>query len=147
MPRVGDLLTGRDVLTLDIAQSALDAARAMTAHRVGAMLVTSGGELAGIFTERDLMTRVVVAGLDPARTRLADVMTRDVFTAGPQDRVADMRREVQTRHIRHLPVVDGARIVGMLSLRDILRADLAQKTSEVESITKYIQRDELGGLA
>ena len=145
MPRVGDLLTGRSVLTLTVGASALDAARAMAENRIGAMLVVSeDGSVAGIFTERDLMVRVIVAGRNPERTPLSDVMTAEVFMAGSQDKVDEMRREVQSRHIRHLPVVDDGEIVGMLSLRDILRADLAEKANEVETITRYIRRDELG---
>jgi CBS domain-containing protein len=145
MPRIADLLSGRKPLTLPAAATAMEAARAMAENQIGAMLVTAAdGSLAGIFTERDLMTRVVARGLDPGATRLADVMTRELFTARPDDRLADLRREVQSRHIRHLPVVEDGSVIGVLSLRDILRADLVQKTLEVESITKYIRRDDLG---
>jgi CBS domain-containing protein len=148
MARIGDLLTGRKALSLSPRTTVLQAARSMAENRVGAMLVSEDdGSLAGIFTERDLMVRVIVAGLDPATTPLSDVMTRDVFTARPEEKVADMRREIQARHIRHLPILapDGS-VAGMLSLRDILRADLAQKAIEVESITQYIRRDELGNM-
>ena len=147
MPQVGQLLTRRSVHALSAQATALDAARLMAEHRIGAMLVLDEGErLVGIFTERDLMTRVVVAGLDPARTPLERVMTRDVYTAVPETRVSEVRREIQARHIRHLPVLQAGRVIGMLSLRDLLRADLAEKAHELEQMTDYIQRTELGPL-
>lgn len=146
MAFVRDLLTGRSVLSVDEASTVLDAARIMTENTIGALLVTSGDSLAGIFTERDLMTRVLVPGLDPRTTPLTQVMTRDVYSASPEDKVTDVRAELRQRHIRHVPVLDGEEILGMLSLRDILRADLREKAAEVETMTKYIQRDELGGI-
>lgn len=144
MPIVRDLLTGRAVLTVEATATALDAARVMAENKIGATLVTTEGQLVGIFTERDLMTRILVAGLNPAETVVEDVMTKDVYTAGPDAKVAELRHELQKRHIRHIPVLEGDKIVGMLSLRDILRADLRDKAEQVETITKYIQRDELG---
>lgn len=147
MPTVGDLLTGRQVLSIDAGASALDAARVMAENKIGAMLVTTGDALAGIFTERDLMTRVVVAGRDPGSTPLREVMTAEVYVARREDRVTDVRRELRERHIRHVPVIEGEEILGMLSLRDILRADLREKSVELETITKYIQRDELGDIS
>ena len=146
MVTVREILTGRDVLTIATDASALDAARVMAENKIGAILVTSGDQLAGIFTERDLMTRVMVAGRDPASTPLSEVMTSEVYTTSPEGKVTDVRRELRERHIRHVPVLEGGAILGMLSLRDILRADLQEKSAEVETMTKYIQRDELGGV-
>jgi len=118
----------------------------MTENKIGATLVTSAGRLVGIFTERDLMTRVLVAGLDPSKATVESVMTKNVFAASPDAKLTELRRELQKRHIRHVPVLEDDDIVGMLSLRDILRADLRDKAEQVETITKYIQRDELGGI-
>jgi CBS domain-containing protein len=73
-------------------------------------------------------------------------MTRDVYTAVPETKVSEVRREIQARHIRHLPVLQAGRVIGMLSLRDLLRADLAEKAQELEQMTDYIQRTELGPL-
>lgn len=148
MPTVGQLLNRRKLLTLPQDATVLAAARVMAAERIGAILVLDAGEkLAGIFTERDLMTRVVVAGLDVASTPLERVMTREVFTAPPETTALEARREVQARHIRHLPVVAGGRVIGMLSLRDLLRADLAETVQALEQMTDYVQRPELGPLA
>jgi len=139
MPKIQSLLTGRPVLTLRQDRNAFDAAREMARNRVGALLVTDAQERpCGIFTERDLMVRVVVPGLDPNRVLLSEVMTRELYTAPPDSKVADVLRELQERHIRHLPVVHGDRVIGMLSLRDLLRADLEQATTELTETRRYI---------
>ena len=140
MKTIRDLLTDREVISLDGGTSALDAARAMAEHRVGALLVTDAdGAAAGIFTERDLMIRLVVKGLDATATPVEDLMTRDMFTASPNERVNQVAQEMQNRHIRHLPVVEDGVVVGLLSLRDLLREHLAIATGEVEALTAYIQ--------
>ena len=140
MPSIEGLLTGRALLTLPARTPVLDAARFMAEHRVGAVLITDGEQrVLGIFTERDLMTRVVVAGRAPAEVLLEDAMTREVFTAPKEAKVADIRRELQERHIRHVPVVDGERAVAMLSLRDLLAADLAATSFEKRALSEYIK--------
>jgi signal-transduction protein with cAMP-binding, CBS, and nucleotidyltransferase domain len=140
--RIGNLLKSQDLLTLPEGTTVLEAARAMTARRVGAVLVTqSDGALAGIFTERDLMARVIVLRRDPETVALREVMTRDVFSVGPEREVGDVRIELQHRHIRHLPIVVDGRVVGILSLRDLLRADIDQMSHEVEALENYF----LGG--
>jgi CBS domain-containing protein len=142
MPIVGDLLTDQELLSLPTTATALEAARAMTDFRVGAVIVMdTSGRLQGIFTERDLMSRVVVRGTDPDSIRLAEVMTRNVYSVTREEKVAEVRKELSRRHIRHVPIVDQGRVVGMLSLRDILRADLEAKDSEVHHLQDYF----LGG--
>ena len=140
--RVGELVTIQDPLTLPETATAMQAAREMTERKVGAVIVTSvDGRLSGIFTERDLMTRVVVTGKDLERTKLGEVMTRDLYHVGPEEEVARVRVEIQRRHVRHLPIVQAGKLVGVLSLRDILRADLETLSHEVEDLEKYF----LGG--
>ena len=139
MAEISSLLTGRPVVTLQADATVLAAAREMTRQEVGAILVVDAHQQpCGIFTERDLMVRIVVAGRDPGAVRLADVMTRNVYTAPPERKIAEMRLELQQRHIRHLPVVRGDRVLGMLSLRDLLRADLEQASSELSETRRYI---------
>jgi CBS domain-containing protein len=143
MPTIASLLTDRPVVTLTADASALDAARTMTERRVGALLVIDSAQRpSGIFTERDLMTRVVVPGRDPATTRLAEVMTRELFVTSPDARIAAVRQELQRLHIRHVPVVEGGRFVALLSLRDLLRADLEECSIERHKLTEYIHGSE-----
>jgi signal-transduction protein with cAMP-binding, CBS, and nucleotidyltransferase domain len=140
--RVREVLNPQDLLTLPETATAMEAATAMSARKVGAILVVGkDGRLTGIFTERDLMSRVVVERRDPERTALAEVMTREVFSVDPEHPVDLVRVELQRRHIRHLPVVVDGRLVGVLSLRDILRADLDKMSHEVEALENYF----LGG--
>lgn len=140
MPRIEGLLTGRKLVTLPGSSTVLEAVSLMTENVVGCVLVTNDQHgPVGIFTERDLMTRVVAKGQDPATTPLEAVMTKDLFTAEKTCRVADMRRELQSRHIRHLPVVEGDTPIAMLSLRDLLAADLEATKFEKRAMTEYIQ--------
>ena len=140
MPRIEGLLTGRELLTLPAETPVLEAVRFMDSHHIGAVLICDDARRpTGMFTERDLMRRVVVPGKDPAQVKLEDVMTREVFSAPKDAKVADIRRELQRRHIRHLPVVDGEAAVAMLSLRDLLAADLAATNFEKRALSEYIK--------
>lgn len=144
MKTIGELLTGREVLTLGPAATAAEAARAMADHHVGAVLIANGdGQPLGIFTERDLMKKVVVLGSDPGSVTLESLMTRELFTAKVDDSVTAIAQAMQDRHIRHLPVVDADdHVVGLLSLRDLLREHLRIKAEEVQALTDYIQGSE-----
>ena len=140
MPKIEGLLTGRKLLTLPASASVLVATRLMADNNVGCVLIIDDRQRTlGIFTERDLLTRVVAPAKDPATLRLEEVMTRDLYTAEASAKVADVRRELQARHIRHLPVVEGQVVVAMLSLRDLLAADLAATNFEKRAMTEYIQ--------
>ena len=140
MATIETLLTGFPLLVLDRRATALEAARAMAERKVGAtMIVDASGRPAGVFTERDLMTRVIVAGLDPARVALDQVMSRRLLFARCDERVADVESEMQRAHVRHLPIVDaGGRLVGVVSFRDLLREDLRQRTAELDELHNYI---------
>lgn len=141
MHPVGELLPEDDPLTLPPRTSVFEACLRMRDDRVGAVLINDGDGLPlGVFTERDLMTRVVAAGRDPKQTPLEEVMTRDLYFARADMPTSEVRREMQRRHIRHAPVIDKHdKVIAMLSLRDLLRADLLETREEVKAITQYIQ--------
>jgi len=140
MKTIGDILSGRRPVSLGPAATVREAVGAMVRERVGAVLVVGDGGLAlGIFTERDLMTRVVIHGRAPDQVRLSDVMTHDLYTVGCERRINEMAREMQARHIRHLPVVVDGRVVEMLSLRDLMREHVDLKRHEVQALTAYIK--------
>jgi CBS domain-containing protein len=140
MKTIAVLLRGRAPLQLAPNTTVLEAARAMTESHVGAVLVVDDwGKPLGIFTERDLMTRIVVPRRNPDQVRVQEVMTGDLFTATPDTPLASAREQLQARHVRHLPVVRDGRVVEMLSLRDILRADLEETAHELDDLTHYIQ--------
>jgi CBS domain-containing protein len=128
MATVSDLLhakAGRPILTTEQGETVLSATQRMNEHSVGALLVTEEGRLCGIFTERDVLRRVVVAQRNPAETLIREVMTTNMACASPETSVDDARSIFKTHRIRHLPVVksDGE-LVGMISIGD-LNAHLA----------------------
>ena len=122
--------------------SALDAARLMTAEGVGSVLVSdASGATLGIFTERDLML-LISKGELPRDVPIEEVMTKDLYSTGPERGIVEVRREMQARHIRHLPVEVDGQIVAVLSIRDLFRADLREKRRDVEAMQAYIRGDE-----
>jgi CBS domain-containing protein len=109
-----------------------EAAARMAAHRCGSILVCEDKALRGIFTERDLLARVVAGGRDPATTRLAEVMTPDPDTIEEAAPVAEAVRRMDEGCFRHLPVLQGGRVLGVISLRDVPIAVLAGLRPELE---------------
>ena len=102
------------------------AAQLMQQHHIGAILITEGDRLAGIFTERDALFRVIAAGRDPSATRVADVMTRDPRTISPDRPFGHALHLMYEGAFRHVPVVENGRPLGMVSARDALGPDLQQ---------------------
>lgn len=112
----------------------------MEREHVGAVLIVDEkGQAAGIFTERDLTRKVVVAGLEAGKVPLSQVMTTELFTVGPDALVEDVRRELQDRHIRHVPVLRDGVPFSMLSLRDLLRATVRDLRNEAQALQDYVQ--------
>jgi CBS domain-containing protein len=137
---VRDLLRNRPpphVLSSEL--SALEAARFLRRQKIGGAPVGDHGRLVGFCSERDLVFGVLAEGRDPTRTRVVDVMTRDVVTCTPDDSVADCEQRVREKRCRHLPVIEGGRILGCLSLRDFLQSELREKEAEVEQLSAYIR--------
>ena len=125
---------------MDSECNVIEAAELMKQAHVGALLVREAAtNTLGVFSERDLMTRVVVPRLDPETTTVGSVMTREVFTASPEQRINEVAVEMQEKHIRHLPVEEDGRIIAMLSLRDLLAAHIDLKRTEVHALKSYIQ--------
>ena len=138
MKSIGDLVAGREVFFVRADQSVRDVARYMAERRVGAVSVLEGTRLAGIVSERDIMTRLVARGLDPDATRAGEIMTRDLVVAEASDSHEDGLRKMKQAGCRHLPVVQADRLVGMVSLRDLLQIDLTEKDEEIRWLNAYI---------
>ncbi|MSP47782.1 MAG: CBS domain-containing protein [Alphaproteobacteria bacterium] len=128
---IPDVVRDQDILALPPEASVREAARRMADRRIGATLVTEAGTLVGIFTERDVMTRVVAAGLDPDTTRIRQVMTANPATVAPDQRALDALKVMHEGGFRHLPVVENGRAVGIVSLRDFLSGELAEMRAEL----------------
>lgn len=137
--RVSDLLhSGGVLIYTSPGTSVADAARRMAQHNIGSILVMDAGrELVGIFTERDLLQRVVVKQRDPKTTRIGDVMTRDVVVVAADTPRKEVLQMMEKFHIRHVPVADGRQVLGVISLRDVLRFENAEKEFEIEQLRDY----------
>jgi len=109
-----------DMVTATPHETVADVAKRMSSNRVGAVLLVEGNSLRGLFSERDLLTRVVQANRDPAQTKVVDVATRDVVTIDANAPVKDVLQIFREKKFRHLPVVRGTHPVGILSTRDFL---------------------------
>ena len=133
---------GPALVTAQPDETVRAAAERMSANSCGSILVMEGEEyLLGIFTERDLLVRVVAAGLDPAVTRLRSVMTRDVETIGAEEPVWEAVRRMDEGGFRHLPVLDRNRLVGMMSIRDAIGREIEifeQDCQEKEAIAEIL---------
>jgi len=136
---VYDLINTQDTYRADANQMVLDVAQAMVDRNIGAVPVLREGRLIGIFSERDLMKRVVVEGRDPRTTRVEAVMTDDPLTVSPDESLETCMVLMRRHGFRHLPVCEGKQLRGIVSLRDILLHDLNEKDHEVRMMRAYIQ--------
>ena len=141
-----DVLTAKDMVAAkggqvyNVEQDAtvFEAAKLLSEKRVGAVVVTSGPRVIGIFTERDLVNRVVAAGLDPSQTPVGEVMTSPVVCCQPQTTKAECVKVMTERRIRHLPIADHEELVGMISIGDILAQEVADQQSTIQYLHEYM---------
>ncbi|MBE7538866.1 MAG: CBS domain-containing protein [Opitutaceae bacterium] len=110
----------------------------MNKCRVGAIVIVDRGILVGMFTERDVLRRIVGAGLDPSRTLVSDVMTSSVFTVSPNTTMEDAMEMFTQKRCRHLPVISEGRLLGVISIGDITRWMTDQHRAEAEHLKNYI---------
>jgi CBS domain-containing protein len=118
----------------------LDAIERMNKRRIGSILVMEGERLAGIFTERDVLTRVVPKAIDPARTPVAEVMTRQPVLISPTTTVQDAMLLVTQTRKRHLPVVSNGRVVGLVSIGDLTRWLVRDQQRTIDGLFDYVRR-------
>ncbi len=134
------------LVKVPVTASVHDTVTAMVAVNVGSAAIVEGKGLAGIFTERDLMKRVVAPGKDPKATRVSEVMTRNVKTLPPDAEAVEALRFMLEWQFRHTPITDGeGNILGMLSLRDLLRYQVEELDRELNSVVERFTNDASGG--
>ncbi len=139
MPQLRDLLHGKELFWADPGQTVAEVAARMAALNVGAIPVIAGGELRGVFSERDLMKRVVVGGRDPQQTLVGDVMSTSLTKADEQTTCEEAMELMRRCGCRHLPVMRAHEVVGFISMRDLMIDELEQKTEEIRHMRNYIQ--------
>jgi signal-transduction protein with cAMP-binding, CBS, and nucleotidyltransferase domain len=140
MATVAQLLGRKPKGIFSIAPEApvLDAIRAMAEHGVGALLVMQGEKLAGILSERDYARKVILMGRSSSDTPVSQIMTAQVITVEPSASTQHCMQVMTDRRVRHLPVVEGGQVVGMLSIGDLVRAVLAEQAQTIEQLENYI---------
>lgn len=129
---------GSSVATVAPGATVAEAVALMNERSIGSLLVTEGERLVGIFTERDVLRRVVAARRDPDQTLVRDVMTDDLIVISPTTEVGDAMRIVTDRRCRHLPVVEGRKLVGMISIGDLTRWTIRHQQAEIQDLVSYM---------
>ena len=129
---------GRAIFSVEPETAVLEAIRAMAAHHVGALLVMQGETLRGIVSERDYARKVILLGRSSADTPVRDIMSSPVITVSPDTSVQTCMQLMTDKRVRHLPVVDAGRVVGMVSIGDLVKAVIAEQQQQIEQLEHYI---------
>lgn len=135
-----ELLKKREaaIWSLGPQDSVFDALQQLANHNVGAMMVLDRGRLVGVFSERDYTRKIALAGKSSRDTPVKDIMTAQVLTVSPQTRTRECMALMSQKKIRHLPVVDGDKVLGMISIRDIMNDIIADHELTIGHLTNYI---------
>ena len=129
---------GRQVFAVAPGAAVLDAIRTMAERHVGALLVMEGEKLSGIVSERDYARKVILMGRSSADTPVRDIMTAAVITVQPETPVEKCMQIMTERRVRHLPVIENGRVVGMVSIGDLVKAVIAEQQQQIEQLESYI---------
>jgi len=138
MSHVRDIIDNRELFSAEEHQTVAEVVRSMAELQVGAILVLRAGQLRGVFSERDLLRRVVLANLNPQQTPVGEVMSTSLATIDEDAALEDAMAAMQAHNCRHLPVMRNDRVVGFLSMRDLMNEELARKTEELHHMRAYI---------
>ena len=138
MKQISEIIEGRPLIHAEMNENVRDVARRMTQENIGAVAVLDDGKLVGVFSERDVMSRVVVPGLDPNSTAISKVMTRDIVVGSPTEDVEKALQKMSLVGCRHLPVVQDGNLVGMISLRDLLEVDDTLNRARVTFLNELV---------
>jgi CBS domain-containing protein len=138
--RIRDVLRrkGKDVYSVGPLATVIDAVNVMNEHHIGSVLVTEGAYPVGIFSERDVLVRVVAAHRDPRQTLVRDVMTMRLYSASPDQTLLEVMRLMTDRRCRHVPVMEGERLLGIVSIGDLTKATQHNLRQEVRELSNYI---------
>ncbi|MBV8405866.1 MAG: CBS domain-containing protein [Gammaproteobacteria bacterium] len=129
---------GREVFSIAPDAAVLEAIRMMADRHVGALLVMQADNLSGIVSERDYARKVILKGRSSADTPVRDIMTAQVITVQPETTVESCMQIMTERRVRHLPVTEGGRVVGMVSIGDLVKAVIAAQQQQIEQLESYI---------
>jgi CBS domain-containing protein len=140
MTTIRQILAGKpDVYSIDPDATVLDALKRLEEKNVGALLVMKGARLVGIFSERDYARRMILHGRASKDTAVREVMTSEVFTIAPEATSGECMVHMTDRHVRHLPVVDNGRVVGVISIGDVVRSVIDDLRFTIRQLEGYIR--------
>jgi CBS domain-containing protein len=129
---------GSTIFSIEPDAPVLEAIKRMAEHRIGALMVMRGTALVGVMSERDYARKVLLQGRSSSQTAVSDIMSPTPITVGPDTDVFDCMRLCTDSRIRHLPVVDGERVVGVISIGDLVKAVIDAQAEEIEHLQRYI---------
>ena len=132
----------RDLWSISPEATVFEALEALASHEIGAIVVVEDGALIGIVSERDYARKVILKDKSSKQTKVSEIMTREVITVAPGDRVESCMELMQRHHIRHLAVVESGVIIGMLSLRDLLTEVMVEQAAIIDQMEHYIRGDQ-----
>jgi CBS domain-containing protein len=138
MRQISELIENQTLLVIDSQLTVRNAAERMAERNIGAVAVVDAGLLAGVFSERDIMSRVVACGLNPESTAVGVVMSRDLVVADPHDDLGSALQKMHSIRARHLPVVADGKLVGMISIRDLLEMDDADQRDKATFLNELV---------
>jgi CBS domain-containing protein len=129
---------GHQIYTIGADEPVLAAIRTMAEHTIGALLVLRGEELLGIVSERDYARKVILKGRSSGDTPVRDIMTSPVITVGANDSVETCMRLCTDSRVRHLPVVENGKVIGVVSIGDLVKATISEQGAQIEQLQRYI---------
>jgi CBS domain-containing protein len=140
MTMVRQLIEGknRTLYSVEPEDPVLEAIRQMAEHHVGALLVMKGSELKGIISERDYARKVILHGRSSAETPVWEIMSSPVITVSPEQSVQDCMKLMTERRVRHLPVLESGRVIGIISIGDLVKAVIEDQQQTIEQLESYI---------
>ena len=140
MPTAQDILARKGSLIYSIGPTAtvLEATNRMNHHKIGALIVMNDGQMVGIFTERDVLRRVVGSELNPASVPIFDVMTTDLVTCTPETDMEEIAEIMRSRRIRHVPVVEDGTLLGVISIGDVNAQNAVRRDAELHYLSEYV---------
>ena len=136
------MIKGPDVIVASPDMTVREAVKLMSQANVGSVVVKDGRDVNGIFTERDVLQRVLAPGKDPDGTPLSDVMSCPVKSCRLDNEVSDVAAELTSHHIRHMAIIEQGALVGLVGLRDILAAELREKSDTIRGLRERLGEDE-----
>ena len=143
MAYVSDILRGKgsDVLKIDASATVFEALEKIVERNVGSILVTDGGEVVGIMTERDYLRKIAVQGRTSRDTKVSEIMSSPLICVTPQTPLEETMAIMTDQRIRHLPVVDNDEVVGILSIGDVVKYQSREQSFQIKYLTDYISGD------